>query len=165
MYRNVALDRLPPQMVHREFTREWTQLGTYGHTYVIYLRTGSPEALWGFLVHLNKLYLSIKFTHKIGEDFIPFFDVRVTLDNGDHKFEVYRQPTATAICVSNESFGYTRNKIFGPSSMIYRLIKLPLESPAFQKELITIKYCGVLRWSQKRQACTSHKLFINGRSC
>ena len=98
--------------------------------------------LWtgGFLAHLNNLYLSIKFSLEIGEDSIPFLDVRVTLHHGSHKFEVYRKPTTNHLSVSNESFCHPRNKISGPSSMIHRLVSLPLEPPAFHKELSTIKY-------------------------
>ena len=103
--------------------------------------------LWtgGFLAHLNNLYLSIKFSLEIGEDSIPFLDVRVTLHHGSHKFEVYRKPTTNHLSVSNESFCHPRNKISGPSSMIHRLVSLPLEPPAFHKELSTIKYLA--RWN------------------
>lgn len=75
----------------------------YWHRYVddvLCLWTGSPDLLDEFLIFLNSLYPSIRFTLEVGGQSINFLDLTISLHEGKHDFEIYRKPTYTDIVIN-----------------------------------------------------------------
>lgn len=79
----------------------------YWHRYVddvLCLWTGSHDKLKKFQSHINLLYPSIKFTLEVGGTSINFLDLSITLDEGRHTFEIFREPTYTDITIDGASY-------------------------------------------------------------
>lgn len=78
-------------------------------------------------------YQSIKFTYKTENDGkLPFLDLLLTRQtDGTIDFGVYRKPTSTDRCITNESHCPASHKMAALHSMIHRLCKLPLSITSF----------------------------------
>lgn len=96
----------------------------------------------GLLKMLNGTkYKSIKFTYEVEKDGkLPFPDLLLTRrTDGSIDIGVYRKPTSTDRCITNESHCPSTHKMAALHSMINRLCKLPLSINSFMNELKRIK--------------------------
>jgi hypothetical protein len=112
----------------------YTQHIQYWYRYVddiLCLWTGSTEEIYEFLNFINNFYPSIKFTLKVGGPSINFLDLKISLHNHKHNFEVYRKPTSTDLILDGTSYHLTAQKHAAIMSMIHRLITIELRSPCF----------------------------------
>lgn len=93
-----------------------------------------------FVTNLNSMFPSIKFTvEKEKDNQLPFLDLSLTRTGDKIIFDIYRKPTHTTNYIHNNSFDRPNHKLAVFHSLVYRLFNVPLEKPAFNKELNFIK--------------------------
>jgi len=107
---------------------------------ILCLWTGPPDLLNGFLLFLNLMYASIKFTLEVGGSSINFLDLTVSARDGVHDFAIYRKDTSTDVLVHGSSFCPIAHRMAAFNSLVHRLIDIPLNQNAFNRELMIIKY-------------------------
>ena len=116
---------------------------SYWHRYVddiLCLWSGDHLQLDEFLLSINALYPSIKFTVQVGGNNINFLDLHISIESGRHEFSIYRKPTSTDITIHGTSFCPLSHKHAAYHSLIHRLLSIPLSAKAFQEEVNVIKH-------------------------
>jgi hypothetical protein len=100
---------------------------------IFLLWTGSTEELDTFINFINAYHPSIKFSVNSSEVFVPFLDIRVSLENGYLQTDLYSKPTdAHAYLVSSSC--HPRHTIKNiPFSLFIRLRRLCSSDNCFQE--------------------------------
>lgn len=101
---------------------------------VIVLFKGTDRQLSQFFNSLNLVNDNIKFTKELGGLQLNFLDISIRLEEGLHKFSVFRKPTYTDVVIHNSSNHPTSHKFASFYSMIHRALSVPMNSHDFQKE-------------------------------
>ena len=106
---------------------------------------GTDRQLTQFTQFLNTLHPSIKFTNEIQDKYnsLNFLDLKITLINNKHEFNIYRKPSYTDTVIHNSSLHPTSHKHAVFHSMIHRLISIPLSKENFDTEIRTIKQIAI----------------------
>lgn len=116
----------------------------YYHRYVddtLLLIEGNDNDIQQIHQHLNNLHHKIQFTKETEQNnSINFLDLTIKNDNGTHKFEIYRKPTTTDTIINNNSCHPNSHKSAFFKSMVNRIVNLPLDTTAIQKEIDTLQY-------------------------
>lgn len=100
----------------------------------------SPNELADFIEYLNGLYPSIKFTHEVEtNNSLPFLDILVIRKDSKFEFDVYRKPTQVDRYIDISSFHTIQHKLAAFNSMIYRMLRFPLNKSRKLSELNYIK--------------------------
>lgn len=96
------------------------------------------------LTQLNSKWPSIKFTIETEENgSLPFLDVCMHRNHtGSIEFSVFRKPSNTPVYIPADSNSPMSHKLAAFHSMVYRLVKLPLNISNYMKEVKTIKYAA-----------------------
>ena len=104
---------------------------------------GTGTQLDSFLFTLNSFFPRLKFTLEYGGTFLPFLDLRITLTENQNRLtpslEVYRKATYTGVGISASSFHPHFHKMAALTSMVHRLLSLPLSPQAFEKERLILE--------------------------
>ena len=89
-----------------------------------------------FAENLNIVHPNIKFTFEVEVGgCIPFLDIKLFRDNHRLQCEVYRKPTTTSHVIPFHSQHPLSYKLSSFNSYFYRLLRLPLSTQSFEKEL------------------------------
>jgi len=107
---------------------------------VICLWAGPEPLLHDFLDFINSLVPSINFTLEIGGQSTNFFDLTISIHENRHTFSIFRKPTAADQTTHNSSFHHPAYKRAAFSSLIHRLLSVPLSASAFLEEVNIIKH-------------------------
>jgi hypothetical protein len=92
------------------------------------------------LHQLNNLHPNIKFTcEREKERKLPFLDLMLTINNNTFKFDIYRKETDTMQAIPADSFHPTIYKRAAFESMIHRMLNVPLDNDALEREKAYIK--------------------------
>jgi hypothetical protein len=103
-----------------------------------------------FLQQINSQYTSIKFTYEKETDGkLPFLDLLIKRIDNNLKFEIYRKKTHTYRYIQMNSNHSWQHKMAAWNSMIYRLINIPMDQDAFDKELNLIKEIAIFNGYKK----------------
>lgn len=99
-----------------------------------------PDEIEPLLSILNNIYPTIKFTvEKETNKALPFLDLLLVRKASTIEIEIYRKPTNTARYTTIDSHGPRTTKMAALNSMVYRMCRLPLQIPAYMKELKHLK--------------------------
>lgn len=105
---------------------------------------GTDRQLSTLQQFLNTLHPNITFTTELEENnSLNFLDLTLTKDNNKHIFSIFHKPSQTDITIHNTSFHPYQQKMLAYSSMIHRLINIPLPPAEFKKELSIIKQIAI----------------------
>lgn len=96
----------------------------------------NSRQLNNFLQFLNAQHPSITFTVERDEDgSLAFLDLKIkTTDDGKLEFSIYRKPTHTDRYITVDSHHHQSHKQAAFHSMVYRLIKIPMNDRDFNDE-------------------------------
>lgn len=103
------------------------------------------EKLIEFIQYLNAIHQKIQFTLETqnNQKTLNFLDLSITLKNNTHTYEIFRKNTHTGITINNQSNHPYTHKFATFYSYIDRLLKIPLSTEAYDKELDTIKEIAI----------------------
>lgn len=106
---------------------------------IICLWSGTHRQLSTFLNHINSLSPTIKFTveHENNRS-LNFLDLTITRLESSLEFNIFRKPTFTDTLIPYSSSHPLSQKLASFHSMIFRLLKVPLSTSNYEKELNTI---------------------------
>lgn len=89
---------------------------------------------------LNSQHETIKFTVEREIDgILPFLDLKIIRNGENLEFDVYRKPTTTSVFIPYDSNHNYSHKMSAFSSMIHRLLNVPLNTVRYTNELNHIK--------------------------
>lgn len=84
---------------------------------------------------LNSFFPSIQFTMEVEENSsIPFLDLRMTRNQGNLEYSIYRKPTDNQMLIHANSFHHPSHQHAAFHSMIHRLFKIPMSKENFELE-------------------------------
>lgn len=108
---------------------------------ILILWSGTTIDLMEFVTYLNTLHQTIKFTAELENDQkqINFLDLTISIKNNNHYFEIFRKPTHTGVIIDNSSNHPFQHKSAAFHSYIERILKIPLSTESFNRELKIIK--------------------------
>jgi hypothetical protein len=117
----------------------------YWHRYVddiITLYKGNTRQTLILLKYLNSLHKNLEFTIETEiNNTLNFLDISISRTNSlQHKFQIFRKSTMTDTTIHNSSNHPNQHKNAAYNTMIYRLIKTPMDQIDYETELNTIKY-------------------------
>lgn len=101
---------------------------------VIVLFRGTDRQLSKFFDQLNSIDQKIQFTKEFGGSELNFLDLTIKLEEGRHKFSVFRKPTYTDVVIHNSSNHPAPHKYAAFYSMINRALSVPMDHGDLQKE-------------------------------
>jgi hypothetical protein len=105
---------------------------------VLMIWTGSERQLNSFFNAVNSLNKNIQFTMEIGGNCINFLDLSISILNNQLHFDIFRKPTFTDTVIPSNSNHPAHIKSSAFYSLTNRLLHLPLNKEAYDKELSTI---------------------------
>ena len=121
-----------------------TQKIIYWHRYVddiIVLYNGNIRQCNTLLNYINKLHTQLKFTAEYEQNStLNFLDLTIKKLNHKHTFKIYRKPTTTDNIIHNTSNHPTQHKHAAITTMLHRLLQVPMSTDDYEEELNTIKY-------------------------
>ena len=115
----------------------------YWHRYVddvICALNGTERQMNNFLKILNQMHPRITFTLETAEEgVLNFLDLKISVKNNRHHFEIFRKDTYTNHTIPADSRHHPSHKLAPFHSLIHRLFEIPLSPKDFSKEVRTIK--------------------------
>ena len=95
------------------------------------------------LQEINQLHNNIKFTiEKEKNRQINYLDLTLKIENNEIKYNIYRKPTQSNLAIENNSNFPNQHKYAIFYSLIYRMLKIPLNTQDRQTERQIIHQIG-----------------------
>lgn len=140
---------------------------------ILILWSGNLQDLHEFASHLNTLHSTIKFTIELENENkqLNFLDLTISVTDNKHTFDIFRKPTDTGVVIDNQSNHPYQHKVAAFHCYIERILKIPLSTESFNRELMIIKQIASNHnfqhnlinkiLTKKRNRITSNLTYIN----
>ena len=117
-YANLFMGRLEPQLISHAAKHIHTWKRFIDDIFIIW--TGTTEEFEQFMIHLNQIHPTIKFTHEVSENELTFLDI--TLYKGDRFKSTNTLDLKTHIKETNKQL-YVHSKSYHPPATIKAIAK------------------------------------------